>query len=104
MLKTAGFNLPTSVHIHGFLMVNGEKMSKSKGTNIRASKYLEHLNPAFLRYFYASKLTAKVEDIDLNVDEFVAKVNGDLVGKVVNLASRTAKFVGGVGLVENVSG
>ena len=73
-------------------------MSKSRGTFINASKYLEHLDPNFLRYYYASKLSSRVEDIDLNVDEFVAKVNSDLVGKVVNLASRTAKFAGAVGL------
>ena len=93
MLKTAGFSLPTKVHIHGFLTVNGEKMSKSKGTFVRASTYLEHLDPAYLRYYYASKLGRGVDDLDLNLDEFVAKVNSDLVGKVVNLASRTAKFV-----------
>ncbi len=101
MLKTAGFSLPTKVHIHGFLTVEGEKMSKSRGTFINASKYLEHLDPNFLRYFYASKLTAKVEDLDLNLEEFAAKVNSDLVGKVVNLASRTAKFIKDVGLSES---
>ncbi len=98
MLKTAGFNLPAKVHIHGFLTVDGEKMSKSKGTFVRASKYLDHLDPAWLRYYYASKLTSRVEDLDLNLEEFVAKVNGDLVGKVVNLASRSAKFVQTTGL------
>lgn len=100
MLKTAGFNLPTKVHIHGFLTVDGEKMSKSKGTFIRASTYLNHLNPAYLRYYYASKLSSRVDDLDLNRDEFVAKVNSDLVGKIVNLASRTAKFVEATGLAE----
>ncbi|MCB1064576.1 MAG: methionine--tRNA ligase [Verrucomicrobiae bacterium] len=98
MLKTAGFTLPTKVHIHGFLTVDGAKMSKSTGTFVRASKYLEHLDPAFLRYYYASKLNSKVEDIDLNLEEFVARVNSDLVGKVVNLASRSAKFVAESGL------
>ncbi|MEX2306847.1 MAG: methionine--tRNA ligase [Pirellulales bacterium] len=93
MLKTAGYNLPTKVHIHGFLNVGGEKMSKSKGTFINAATYLKHLDPSYLRYFYASKLSARVEDLDLSADEFVAKVNTDLVNKVVNLASRTAKFV-----------
>ena len=94
MLKTAGYQLPTNVHVHGFLTVDGEKMSKSKGTFIRARTYLEAgLDPAYLRYYFASKLNAKVEDIDLNLTEFTAKVNSDLVGKVVNLASRTAKFV-----------
>jgi methionyl-tRNA synthetase len=100
MLKTAGFNLPTKIHTHGFLTVDGEKMSKSKGTFIRASTYLNHLNPAYLRYYYASKLSSRVDDLDLNRDEFVAKVNSDLVGKIVNLASRTAKFVEATGLAE----
>ncbi len=93
MLRTAGFNLPTKVHIHGFLTVGGEKMSKSKGTFVMASTYLSHLNPAWLRYYYASKLGPKLDDIDLNLEEFVSKVNSDLVGKVVNIASRAAKFV-----------
>lgn len=98
MLKTAEFSLPTKVHIHGFLTVNGEKMSKSKGTFIRASTYLEHLDPSYLRYYYASKLTSRVDDLDLNFDEFVAKVNADMVGNIVNLASRTAKFAVQTGL------
>ncbi len=98
MLKTAGFNLPTMVHVHGFLTVGGEKMSKSKGTFIRASTYLDHLDPAYLRYYYATKLTPKLDNLDLNPEEFVAKVNGDLVGKLVNLASRTARFVRDTGL------
>ncbi len=98
MLKTAGFRLPTQVHIHGFLTVDGEKMSKSRGTFLRASKYLEHLDPEYLRYYYATKLSSRVEDLDLNLAEFVARVNSDLVGKVVNLASRTAKFVETLGL------
>jgi methionyl-tRNA synthetase len=93
MLHAADFPLPKRVQVHGFLTVNGEKMSKSKGTFVTASTYLEHLDPAHLRYFYASKLGSKVDDLDLNLDEFVAKVNSDLVGKVVNLASRTARFV-----------
>jgi methionyl-tRNA synthetase len=93
MLKTAGFSLPSRVHIHGFLTVGGEKMSKSKGTFIQAATYLKHLNPAYLRYYYASKLGTALDDLDLNLEEFVAKVNSDLVGKVVNLASRTAKFL-----------
>jgi methionyl-tRNA synthetase len=100
MLKTAGFNLPKRVQIHGFLTVGGEKMSKSKGTFVMASTYLEHLNPAYLRYYYASKLGARLDDLDLNLDEFVTKINSDLVGKVVNLASRSAKFVRKVGLSE----
>ena len=93
MLKTAGFQLPTKIHVHGFLTVNGEKMSKRKGTFILARTYLDHLSPEFLRYYYASKLSSRVDDIDLNFDEFIRKVNSDLVGKVVNLASRTARFV-----------
>lgn len=98
MLKTAGFSLPRKVHIHGFLTVDGEKMSKSRGTFIRASTYLKHLDPSYLRYYYAAKLSPRVEDIDLNFDEFVTKVNADLVGNVVNLASRTARFVEELGL------
>jgi methionyl-tRNA synthetase len=98
MLKTAGYSLPAKVHIHGFLTVDGEKMSKSKGTFVRASTYLKHLDPSYLRYFYATKLSSRVEDLDLAVDEFVAKVNTDLVNKVVNLASRSAKFVESTGL------
>ena len=95
MLKVAGFNLPKKVHIHGFLTVNGEKMSKSKGTFILASTYLQYLDPAYLRYYYAAKLSSGVEDIDLNFEEFANKVNADMVGNVVNLASRTARFVQG---------
>ncbi|MGB0153661.1 MAG: methionine--tRNA ligase [Verrucomicrobiales bacterium] len=98
MLKTAGFSLPTKVHIHGFLTVDGEKMSKSRGTFVEASKYLEHLDPSYLRYYYATRLSSKVEDLDLNPEEFVSKINSDLVGKVVNLASRTAKFIKNTGL------
>ncbi|MDZ4783947.1 MAG: methionine--tRNA ligase [Planctomycetia bacterium] len=98
MLKTAGYNLPARVHIHGFLTVGGEKMSKSKGTFVRAATYLEHLDPSFLRYYYASKLGSRLDDVDMNLDELVAKVNSDLVGKVVNLASRTAGFLKTTGL------
>ena len=98
MLKTAGYSLPTKVHIHGFLTVGGEKMSKSKGTFVKARTYLNHLEPSFLRYFYAAKLSSKVDDIDLSLEEFVVKVNTDLVGKFVNLASRSAKFVAEMGL------
>jgi len=100
MLKTAGLNLPTKVHIHGFLTVAGEKMSKSKGTFVKASTYLKYLDPAALRYYYASKLGPRLDDLDLNPDEFVTKVNSDLVGKVVNLASRSAKFVQATGLAK----
>jgi methionyl-tRNA synthetase len=98
MLKTAGFTLPTKVHIHGFLTVGGEKMSKTKGTFVMARTYLKHLDPAWLRYYYASKLGPRLDDLDLNPEEFVDKINSDLVGKVVNLASRTAKFVQQTGL------
>lgn len=100
MLKTAGFTLPTKVHIHGFLTVNGEKMSKSKGTFVRAATYRKHLEAGYLRYYYAAKLSSKVDDLDLNLDEFVTKINSDLVGKVVNLASRSAKFVQQQGLAK----
>jgi methionyl-tRNA synthetase len=100
MLKVAGFTLPKKVHIHGFLTVGGEKMSKSKGTFIRASTYLEHLDPAYLRYYYASKLSSGLDDIDLNFEDFANKINSDLVGKVVNLASRTARFAYETGLSE----
>ncbi|HEY0983712.1 MULTISPECIES: methionine--tRNA ligase [unclassified Schlesneria] len=100
MLKTAGLNLPKKVHIHGFLTVNGEKMSKSRGTFIQASTYLQTLDPAYLRYYYASKQGSRLDDLDLNLEEFVNKVNSDLVGKVVNLASRTARFVEATGLSE----
>lgn len=98
MLKTAGYNLPTKVHVHGFLNVDGEKMSKSRGTFIKAETYLQHLDPAFLRYYFASKLGPRLDDLDLNLDEFVNKINADLVGKVVNLASRSAKFAAKIGL------
>lgn len=100
MLQTAGFELPTKVHIHGFLNVNGLKMSKSVGTLISAETYLQHGDPAHLRYFYATKLSSKVEDIDLSFEEFAEKVNTDLVGKVVNLASRVGKFAHRTGLSE----
>src|SRR5262249_15794798 len=98
MLRTAGYSLPKKIHIHGFLTVDGEKMSKSKGTFVRATTYLKHLDPQWLRYFYATKLTPKLDNIDLNLDEFAEKIDGDLVGKIANLASRTAKFVEAVGL------
>lgn len=101
MLKTAGFSLPERVRVHGFLTVDGAKMSKSKGTFVLASTYLEHLDPAYLRYFFASKLSARVADLDLDLEEIVAKVNSDLIGKVVNLASRTARFVEPVGLSDD---
>ncbi len=98
MLKTAGLRLPEKVHIHGFLTVNGEKMAKTKGNFHQASSYLKHLDPSCLRYYYATKLGSRLDDVDLNLEEFVTKVNTDLVGKVVNLASRTARFVEQSGL------
>lgn len=98
MLEISRYSLPTKIHIHGFLTVDGQKMSKSKGTFILASTYLEHLDPAYLRYYYAAKLNNRVDDIDMNLDEFVARVNSDMVGNVVNLASRTAKFAHKTGL------
>lgn len=93
MLMTSGFTLPTQIHIHGFLTVNGQKMSKSRGTFINAKTYLNHLNPEYLRYYYASKLNAAVEDIDLNLDDFVFKINSDVVNKFVNIASRLGSIV-----------
>jgi methionyl-tRNA synthetase len=100
MLKVSGYGPVENVHVHvhGFLTVNGEKMSKSKGTFVNARTYLNNLDPSYLRYFFASKLNDRVDDLDLSLDEFIAKVNTDLVGKVVNLASRTAKFVEQTGL------
>jgi methionyl-tRNA synthetase len=98
MLEAAGLQLPQRIQVHGFLTVNGEKMSKSKGTFIRAASYADHLDPSYLRYYYASRLTSKVDDLDLELDDFVARVNSDLVGKVVNLASRTARLALNTGL------
>ena len=88
MLMGAGFKTANKLFIHGFLTVNGEKMSKSRGTFIRASTFAKHLDPEFLRYYYASKLTDTVEDLDLGIEDFVNKINSDLVGKYANLASR----------------
>lgn len=93
MLEDSGFRTPTKVCVHGFLTVDGKKMSKSRGTFVNARTYLDHLNPEYLRYYYATKLTNTVDDLDLNLEDFVSKVNSDLVGKVVNIASRTAKFI-----------
>ncbi|MDR2219125.1 MAG: methionine--tRNA ligase [Methylobacillus sp.] len=94
MLEHAGFRTPTKLFVHGFLTVNGEKMSKSRGTFITARSYLDHVkNPEYLRYYYAAKLNGTMEDIDLNLDDFVARVNSDLVGKYINIASRTAGFI-----------
>ena len=93
VLQGAGFRTPTSVFSHGFLTINGQKMSKSRGTFIKARTYLDNLNPNFLRYYYAAKLGPTIEDIDLNLDDFSARVNSDLVGKLVNIASRCAGFI-----------
>ncbi len=93
VLKGAGYRPPSSVFAHGFLTVNGQKMSKTRGTFINARTYLDHLNPSHLRYYYAAKLGPTIEDIDLSLDDFVARVNSDLVGKLVNIASRCAGFV-----------
>lgn len=84
---------PTSVYAHGFLTVNGQKMSKSRGTFIMARTYLDNLNPEFLRYYYAAKLGPTIDDLDLNLDDFIARVNSDLVGKLINIASRCAGFI-----------
>ena len=93
MLHGADFRTPTAVFAHGFLTVDGQKMSKSRGTFIKARTYLDHLNPEYLRYYFAAKLGSGIEDIDLSLDDFQARVNSDLVGKVVNIASRCAGFV-----------
>jgi methionyl-tRNA synthetase len=98
MLEAAGLALPTKVRIHGFLTVNGQKMSKTRGTFLSARDYLAHLDPGMLRYYYAAKLAGGIDDIDLNLEEFATKVNADLVGKVVNLASRTARWLEHTGL------
>jgi methionyl-tRNA synthetase len=97
MLHSAKLRTPTKICVHGFLTVNGTKMSKSRGTFINARTYLDHLNPEYLRYYFAAKLTCNVDDIDLNLEDFIQRVNSDLVGKVVNIASRTAKFINNAG-------
>jgi len=93
MLAGSELRTPSGVFAHGFLMVNGEKMSKSRGTFINAKTYAKHLHPEYLRYYFASKLSDKVEDINFDLNDFVQKVNSDLVGKVVNIASRSAGFL-----------
>ncbi|MBI2992574.1 MAG: methionine--tRNA ligase [Gammaproteobacteria bacterium] len=94
VLEGAGYRKPTSIFAHGFLTVNGEKMSKSRGTFITARSYLDHVgNPEYLRYYYAAKLNGTMEDVDLNLEDFVARVNSDLIGKYVNIASRAAGFI-----------
>src|SRR5450830_1072615 len=94
MLKFAGYKIPNNVYVHGFITVSGEKMSKSRGTGISPLRYLEiGMNPEWLRYYFAAKLNAKVEDLDLNPDDFVARINSDLIGKYINIASRAAGFI-----------
>lgn len=94
MLKCAGFQTPDQVFVHGFLTVNGEKMSKSKGTFVKARTYLDHLDPMYLRFYYGCKLNSSLGDVDLNMDDFVQRVNSDLIGKITNLASRGAQMLG----------
>ncbi len=93
MLSGADFRTPTAVYAHGFLTVNGQKMSKSRGTFIKARTYLDHLKPEYLRYYFAAKLGSGVDDIDLNMDDFIQRINADLVGKYINIASRSAGFI-----------
>lgn len=93
MLQGAGFRRPNSIYAHGFLTVDGKKMSKSRGTFIKARTYLDHLNPEYLRYYYAAKLSSGIDDIDLNLEDFQNRINSDLVGKVVNIASRCAGYI-----------
>jgi methionyl-tRNA synthetase len=93
MLHGAGFRTPSAIYVHGFLTVDGTKMSKTRGTFIKARTYLDHLNPEYLRYYFAAKLGSGVDDIDLNLEDFAQRVNSDLVGKVVNIASRCAGFI-----------
>jgi len=93
MLKGAGFRTPDQVFVHGFLTVNGEKMSKSKGTFVRARTYLDHLQAQYLRFYYACKLNGTTDDLDLNLEDFIGRVNSDLVGKITNLASRGAQML-----------
>ena len=93
LLEGADFRKPNAIYCHGFLTINGEKMSKSRGTFFNARTYLDCLDPEFLRYYYASRLTSKIEDIDLNFDDFQSRVNSDLVGKIINIGSRCSKFI-----------
>ncbi|WP_370315373.1 methionine--tRNA ligase [Thalassolituus sp.] len=93
MLTAADYRTPTAVNAHGFVTVNGSKMSKSRGTFIKARTYLNHLNPTYLRYYFAAKLSSSVDDFDLNLEDFVQRVNSDLVNKLINIASRTANFI-----------
>ncbi len=94
VLSQSDFRTPTRVHVHGFITVDGARMSKSRGTFINAATYLEHLDPEYLRYYFATKMAANTDDMDISLDDFVQRVNSDLVGKVVNIASRCAGFIG----------
>ncbi|GMU46382.1 MAG: methionine--tRNA ligase [Porticoccaceae bacterium] len=94
MLESAGFRTPDRICVHGFLTIDGKKMSKSRGTFVNARAYADHLDPEYLRYYFAAKLSAGIDDLDLNLDDFAQRVNSDLVGKVVNIASRCARFIG----------
>ena len=94
VLSQSDFRTPTRVHVHGFITVDGARMSKSRGTFINAATYLDHLDPEYLRYYFATKMAANTDDMDINLDDFVQRVNSDLVGKVVNIASRCAGFIG----------
>ena len=93
MLTGADFRTPTKVHTHGFITVGGTRMSKSRGTFINAATYLDHLDPEYLRFYFATKLVPNTDDVDVNLDDFVQRVNSDLVGKVVNIASRCSGFI-----------
>jgi methionyl-tRNA synthetase len=93
LLESSKYKLPDGIHVHGFLTLNGEKMSKSKGTGIMASEFADICDPETLRYYFASKLNNKVEDLDLNLDDYVQKINSDLVGKYLNIASRSSSFI-----------
>ncbi|MDA7736909.1 methionine--tRNA ligase [Porticoccus sp.] len=93
MLDSSGFRTPTKIFVHGFLTVDGKKMSKSRGTFITAKSYLKNLNPEYLRYYYASKISSGIDDLDLNLEDFTQRVNSDLIGKIVNIASRCSNFI-----------
>jgi methionyl-tRNA synthetase len=93
VLQAAGMRRPTGVHVHGFVTINGQKMSKSRGTFITARRYLDNFKPEYLRYYFAAKLAPNIDDLDMNLDEFATRLNSDIVGKLVNIASRCAGFI-----------
>lgn len=93
LLTSAGFRMPNAIFVHGYLTINGEKLSKSRGIFITAQKYLQYLEPEYLRYYFAAKLNSSINDIDLNLEDFRTKINSDLIGKIINIASRCAKFI-----------